>query len=133
MATVRLARYEVEERLLPPVCMKCGAPATSPQRKSFSWYPPWVNILILAGVLPFVIVAAVLTKRIIIHAPFCDEHRHHWTWRSWFVWLGLMFVMFMWFGAFAVAMTIANHQGVVADQLVGLACVGTILIGLVWL
>jgi hypothetical protein len=133
MATVRLSRYEVEEQLLPAVCLQCGAPATRERRKAFSWYPPWINLLIFVGLIPFLIVALVLTKRMTMHAPFCEEHRNHWNWRSWFVWLGLMLVMFLGFGAVVVAIILANRGVVNGDTMVGLACVGTLLIGLIWL
>ena len=71
MATVRLYRDETEDFDLPAVCMKCGAPATTWKSKTFSWHPPWVYVLILIGLLPFAIVAMVLTKRRTILAPLC--------------------------------------------------------------
>jgi len=83
---------------LPRVCMKCGAPATTVRKKQFSWYPPWVTILIFFGVWPFLIAAMILTKRQSVEAPFCDQHKNHWLIRIlagvliFFVLLGIGFV-----------------------------------------
>jgi hypothetical protein len=36
--------------LLPPVCVKCGAPADGkPVEKTFYWHPPWLYVLIFAA------------------------------------------------------------------------------------
>lgn len=78
MAIVRLGRYEVEKSQLPPVCMRCGAPAALVKNKNFRWYPSWVNVLILVGLLPYIIVAAILTKRMTVRAPLCAAHSSHW-------------------------------------------------------
>lgn len=63
---------------LPPVCVRCGADTDRTVRKTFSWYPPWVNILIVAGLLPWLIVMLLMTKRMTVYAPVCDEHKNHW-------------------------------------------------------
>jgi uncharacterized membrane protein len=77
MATVKLdpdrRGYE-----LPSVCMVCGAEATRHKSKMFSWHPSWVYLLLLAGLLPFVLVAVIMTQRRRISAPLCDQHRYHW-------------------------------------------------------
>jgi len=77
MATVRLGRYEIERGRMPKVCMACGAPATVRKSKKFAWHPPWVYALLLAGLLPALIVAAILTKRMTLTAPFCDRHKRY--------------------------------------------------------
>ena len=59
---------------LPPVCMACGAPATVRKRKLFSWQPQWVPVLILVGLLPYIIVSLVLTKRQRVETPLCERH-----------------------------------------------------------
>src|SRR3954447_19514028 len=99
MATVRLTWHEVSEGLLPPVCMKCGAPSTGHAKKTFSWHPPWVIVLILGGLLPWAIVAAILTKRMTVRAPMCPAHRSHWLGRAWFVWGGFIALLAVGFGA----------------------------------
>ena len=75
---------------LPSVCMYCGAAATRRKSKMFSWHPPWVYLLLLAGLLPFVLVALIMTQRRRIDAPLCDQHRHHWGWRQALVLLSLL-------------------------------------------
>ena len=67
---------------LPPVCVRCGADADRTVRRTFSWYPTWVNILILAGVIPWLIVMLLMTKRMTVYAPVCDRHRNHWLTRG---------------------------------------------------
>src|SRR5947208_11856422 len=78
MAQVTLRDPEWHGYELPPVCMRCGAEATLYKRKRFSWYPPWLNVLILAGLLPYAIIVAIMTKRMNVHVPLCGRHRFHW-------------------------------------------------------
>src|ERR1700722_12168700 len=75
----------------PAVCMVCGQPATMTKTKAMSWCPPWVGVLILFGVLPYAVVAAILTKRAAVQAPFCDRHHGHWVNRLLLLW-SLVFV-----------------------------------------
>src|SRR5437588_10198119 len=82
MSTLHLSRSEAEQGEFPSLCLRCGAPATQYDKKNFAWHPQWVYILILFGLLPMIIVALVLTKRMTVRAPFCDRHRKHWTSRS---------------------------------------------------
>jgi hypothetical protein len=78
MPTVWLDRDEAETGDLPSVCIRCGEDATTTSRQHFSWYPGWVNVLILAGLLPWLIVALILTKKMKLNAPVCDRHAGHW-------------------------------------------------------
>lgn len=135
MATVRLRRYEVEDELLPPVCLKCGDNADVKRRKKFSWYPSWVNILILAGLIPFAIVAMILTKYMTIQAPVCHAHKGHWTWRSLFIWLGLLGCIILGFAAIAalVALDRPGGQRGMANQLAPFVCLGSLGVFVVWL
>jgi hypothetical protein len=135
MATARLDRDEVTGGRLPQMCMKCGAAATVERKKSFSWCPPWVGVLILAGLLPYVIVASILTKRMTVHAPFCAEHQNHWSWRNWFIWGGFACLALLGFGAFVLMVSADTRGGRNSSQadLGGIFCIGTIGIGLVWL
>lgn len=83
MASVWLTDYEcTDDGVLPPVCTRCGADADRTVKKTFSWYPPWVNILFVAGLLPWLIVMLILTKRMTVYAPMCDRHRGHWWTRA---------------------------------------------------
>jgi hypothetical protein len=93
MATIRLGRYEVEKYPLPALCAKCGAEAVGAPRKRFSWSPPWLPVLILLGALGlilYVILASVLTKRMTVPLPLCEQHRNYWRNRALFIWGGLV-------------------------------------------
>ena len=64
------------QAVLPPFCIKCGRPAElETLRKTFSWHPRWVYILILTGLLIYIIVALVLRKSITLQIPLCSTHR----------------------------------------------------------
>jgi hypothetical protein len=132
MATVRLGRYEVKKRLLPPVCLKCGAEATAERRKNFSWSPPWIIILILFGLLPYAIVAIILTKRMTVTVPLCDQHKSHWSWRAWFIWGGFILFFILGIGAFVVLVNQENQRGR-GQEMAGWLCAGTGIAGLIWL
>jgi hypothetical protein len=101
MAQIRLGRYEAEGGL-PRVCMRCGAPATLFKTKNFSWYPSWVYILLLAGLLPFVIVALIMQKRMRVPAPLCDRHKYHWVWPTVAAVVALLLLLGMLFGGMAL-------------------------------
>src|SRR5258708_14518335 len=62
MPQIRLDREDADGRL-PMVCMRCGEPATVTRTRNMSWCPPWVGVLFLAGLIPYVIVAIIMTKR----------------------------------------------------------------------
>lgn len=128
MAQVRLGRYEVEEKQLPMVCMRCGAPAVVLRKKNFAWHPQWVFILLLFGLLPMFIVALILTKRMKVAAPFCAEHKNHWNIRMAIGFGG--FVALVLFG-FARLFVLAQ-MGRKGDDLMGLFCLGWFLLLLIW-
>ncbi len=83
MAQVRLWINNRDNAIydLPPVCMKCGAPSTTVKIRKFQWYPPWVIVFVFLGVWPFVIVAAIMTKRQRVEIPFCEQHKSHFLYR----------------------------------------------------
>lgn len=61
---------------LPPYCVRCGAPSTGePIKQNYRWHPSWVYLLILPGVLIYLIVAAIVSKKCILAVPVCDAHR----------------------------------------------------------
>jgi hypothetical protein len=77
MARVRLRQSETRGDRLPMVCMVCGRRAASHIHKNFRWYPEWVGVLILAGVLPFWIMAAVLSQYMLVDVPVCERHTRY--------------------------------------------------------
>jgi hypothetical protein len=127
MANVILSRYEVENHRLPNACLRCGAPATVTRNKQFSWNPPWVFLLIFAGLLPLLIVALITTKKMRMSAPFCDEHKGHWSKRSAWTFAGFGLLTLMVIGAFAVGFFDSNNP------VFGVACMGVLGAGVVWL
>ncbi len=61
--------------VLPPLCVKCGAPADGkPVDKTFYWHHPALYLAILAGVLIYAILAIVLRKSIKVRVPLCARH-----------------------------------------------------------
>jgi hypothetical protein len=125
MATVKLYYDEVDEGQLPRVCMRCGAPADLQKRKTFSWCPGWVHVLILLGLLPWLIVMLVLTKRKTVYVPLCNEHKNHWFVRTMITLSGLAIV----FGFFVLMVVLASttdRQDPNASTFGGLMCVGTL-------
>jgi hypothetical protein len=81
MATLRLrGRNQQAKETLPPACMSCGEPTDYYKEKRFTWHPPWINVLILAGWLPYLIIVLVLRKHMTVRLPLCETHRAHWFW-----------------------------------------------------
>jgi hypothetical protein len=61
--------------VLPPVCVKCGAPAGGKRLvKTFYWHSPAVYLTILLGLLIYAIVAVIVRKGIKISVPLCARH-----------------------------------------------------------
>jgi hypothetical protein len=128
VAEVRLWVHPREDviRGLPRVCMKCGARATTSKVIQFAWYPPWLLALVPFGVLPFLLVVALITKRQRVKVPFCDEHVNH------FFLIRVMRALgyFGFFGApvlFGIGIA-ANPRG----NLAGYLCVGWIVLILLY-
>ncbi len=127
MARIRLTERETRPNRLPMVCVVCGEPAEFAPHRKFSWAPPWVHILILAGLLPYVIVVAILTKRKSTDMPVCRCHRHNNAYRLLLV-LGSFFVM----TGLAVGIGFLIDSFQKRDELGGLICLSIGLIILAW-
>jgi hypothetical protein len=66
--------------MLPDFCVKCNEPAVgNPKKVKLSWHPPALMLLLLAGLLPYAIVALIMTKKATILVPNCARHRSSWT------------------------------------------------------
>src|SRR5215831_1558086 len=92
MATLTLEEDWLEQADLPELCIKCGAPATLRQEKTFRWFPPWVLVFLLlgaGGVLICVVAAILAMKKRRLEVPLCEDHRHHWGRRQ-----GLLLITF---------------------------------------
>ena len=90
MATIRITRSEVEQNRLPPVCMITGEPTLETKRHKFRWTPPWVNLLLMACVLPGLIAALILRQQMTMDVPVAPRKRYHWLWRQLFSTLGVI-------------------------------------------
>ncbi len=131
MASVTITCRQVRQDRLPDVCARCGAPSTFIKDKSFSWCPPWVGVLILVGLLPWLIVWIILTKRMTVPVPLCDRHKGHWSWRTWFTVLSLLALIA---GSIGTVILWANlKQGGRADDVVGFVCMGSVGLFIVWI
>jgi hypothetical protein len=131
MPKVRLRRYEAEDGRLPRVCMCCGAPSDVEKIKTFSWTPPWVGFLILLSILPYIIVALVLTQRCRARVPLCNQHSNHWSWRVLATLLSFFAIIVVGVGAVVLMSAAAGKQG--GDTLGMLSCFGSIGLFVAWL
>lgn len=130
MAQVRMWLRDAEAGNLPAVCVCCGSAAVTTKSKQMQWFPPWVYILILAGLLPYAIVASVLTKKARVQAPFCEDHKGHWFNRSALMW-GTFFLFLVLSGAgFIFGMNLERHQ---QDLVMPWVCVGGTVLFTGWL
>jgi len=77
---VTLSLDDCEPNALPPVCCKCGEPATCEKQVKFSWYPPWIVLTVLIALIIAVILAAILRKKRTAYLPVCDKHSGVWNW-----------------------------------------------------
>jgi hypothetical protein len=129
MPEIRMRLREADGHL-PAVCMCCGAPASTTKVKKMRWCPPWVGVLILAGLLPYVIVAVILTKRATVQAPLCEPHQGHWLNRLLLIWGS--FFLFGLVGLagiiFAVNLPLPDRENAFP-----FVCIGTIILLVIWL
>jgi hypothetical protein len=81
MATVRI----------PPVCALTGVPTEAVKKKSFAWTPGWTIFLLLGGLLPYIVVALLLRKRMTVRLPLREGKHGHWMVRQAFLIIGVFF------------------------------------------
>lgn len=129
MAQVSLQLREADGHL-PPVCMCCGEPASADKIRSMTWTPPWVGILILTGLIPYVIVASILTKRTTVQVPLCEQHQGHWLKRNLLIWGS--FFLFGFIGVAGIVLA-ANLPNAIADTVFPFVCVVGMLLLVIWL
>ena len=101
---------------LPHRCVKTGEPTTSRGIiKRFSWYNPWLVLVILLNLLIFIVLAIVLSKRATIEVPLSDNEkgkRSIWLIGCWVAGLGGMTEIF--FGIYLLGGANAGPAGLVA-------------------
>jgi hypothetical protein len=130
MAELRLGRFEAEQGQLPMVCLRCGEPATVAPIRAFAWYPPWIIVLLLAGAVPFVIAAAILTKRVRMPVPTCARHKNQAIIFHVASIAGIVFLVLLGFGSMVALVN--SPKGGVAERLTGFSCIGSVVALLVW-
>ena len=95
-----------KEAQLPNLCVKSGAIADEEGiRRRLQWHPPWIAFTILAGLLVYVILALVMTKRATITIPLCADEkqkRRSWLAVNWIIGLGGLAITLGCIGGFAV-------------------------------
>lgn len=61
--------------VLPPQCVKCGAPADGHYgQRTFWWHHPALLLLILVNILVFAIVALIVRKKAVVQLGLCAAH-----------------------------------------------------------
>lgn len=129
MADIRV-ELEVAAGRFPEVCARCGEPATTAKWKTMAWYPPWVNILLLVGVLPAAIVMMILTKRASVKVPFCAGHAWHWINRN--LLIAGTFVLFAAIGIISVVVA-TNVPRDLEQKIMPVICIGDLVLLVTWL
>jgi hypothetical protein len=97
MPKVTLSRREVEDDLLPRVCVLTGVPTDDVKVKRFVWMPSWVYVTLLAGLLPYVVIALVLQKTMAVRVPLVRSKHAHWLVRQLFAVIGILAALAVFF------------------------------------
>ena len=77
MAQVRLGRLEAEEGELPPLCLRCGKPASLYRARYFGWQPGYTYLTVFLTILPFFLITLLTRRRMRVLAPWCPAHRRY--------------------------------------------------------
>jgi hypothetical protein len=94
---------------LPPICIKSNQPSSQWLKRKLAWHEPWIVVTVLAGLLIYVILALILTKRATIYIGLSDEWMARRKSRMICCWIpGLTFLALMPLG---IAMTVTTDQG----------------------
>ncbi|MEP6706292.1 MAG: hypothetical protein ABJC05_02165 [Pyrinomonadaceae bacterium] len=111
-----------KDATLPPRCVKCNSPTDGSLRRKLSWHHPALYLLLLVGILIYVIIAAILSKRATVDIGLCAGHRRKR--RNGMILGWLMFVG----GIFVAIIGFASDY-----PIVGIIGIVLIPVGLVWL
>jgi hypothetical protein len=95
--------------ILPDRCIKCNAPAAGIRNgRTLYWHSPWLYLLLFAGLLPFLIVAAIVQHKIQLQVGLCRRHRSR---RRWMMACGALSVV----GGIALMIEIAGRPRLAVD------------------
>jgi hypothetical protein len=89
-----------------------------------------VPILILTGLLPYIIIAMIMTKRLKVQVPLCERHRGHWRSRTLFLVLSFLGLIGLTVGGAFLSATL--DKGGRGDT-IGLVFLGFGVLLVVWL
>jgi len=90
---------------LPPNCIICGAPGDRQlMKRKLTWHPWWVYLVILANLIIYIIVAAIISSRATIYVGVCARHRAR---RR----LHMMIAWLLFIGSIVALITAANLGG----------------------
>ena len=129
MSEIRL-RVREADGYLPPVCMCCGEPASATRDKKMQWYPLWVLVLIFGGLIPFAVVATILTKSARVQAPLCEKHQWHWINRQLLTWGSFFVLGSVGLATLIIALNLPNRE---QELLMPFVCASSCLFVAVWL
>ena len=127
MADVRLDFYDLDDDVLPDVCMRCSAPVFGPADEDVL-----VDAL-LARMIPF---GFAFMKRRHVPIPLCERHKNHWMIRYLFGFGGLALLLVLLFGAIALLVAATTAATPRTDSLMALGLVlltGAGVVLLAWL
>jgi hypothetical protein len=130
MGAVRINRYRAEQNDLPPVCMRCGAAATTTHNKTFSRPQEWTSGLFLLGGLPYFLATWLFRNRVRFAVPLCEDHRNHFRWESGIFWGGILSLI----AAFvAILMYVPVQSGLleIGLEVIGILAAGWLLVVIV--
>jgi hypothetical protein len=134
MAQIRLDRDEVTKRQMPGICMRCDERASVYKEKKFSWFPPWIGVMLLVAWPVYLILMAVMTKRMTVSVPLCEKHKHHWLVRTvvGLVGLGLLLILLV-FNIVITGMVSNAGDDDVTGPLLAVLWIGLGILFLAWL
>lgn len=102
---------------LPQICVKSGLPANTWLKRNMSWHHPLCYLALLGGLIPFVVIALILTKRATVHIGLTNEwaaRRKRWLTIGWTLALiGLVFLI----GGIAIAANEVSEMGILGVPL----------------
>jgi hypothetical protein len=133
MPRVDLSDYELAHDLLPPVCAKCGEPATDRPTLKLYIADGWSGALVLLGLIfgvclfpPLLLFSLQFARRVEVRVPLCPAHRDDLARREW---VEKHYIFPVWTAA-ALLMELTIIVELVADG-PGISCVGLFVVTMV--
>jgi hypothetical protein len=90
------------------VCALTGVPTEDVKTHKFWWMPAWVYVTLVAGLLPYVIIALVTRKSMTVELPLIRGKHAHWLVRQLFALLGVLGTLVLFFVGVALSMDTRN-------------------------